>query len=58
VPDWLPPLLAASSAIAFLNLAWLVQRLRESRRSWDRELLRELRAWDGRVPGELTDPRP
>jgi hypothetical protein len=53
VPDWLPPLLAATLAIAFLNLALLEQRRRARRDSWDGRLLRELRAWDGRLPDEL-----
>lgn len=53
VPDWLPPLLAASLAIVTLNVALLVQRRRERRGHWDRRLLRELRAWDGRLPEGL-----
>jgi hypothetical protein len=53
MPDWLPPLLAATLIIAFLNLALLEQRRRERRRSWDFQLLRELRDWDGRLPDEL-----
>jgi len=54
VPDWLPPFLAALSAILLLNLALLEQRRRARRRSWDHRLLRELRAWDGRLPDELS----
>jgi hypothetical protein len=57
VPDWLPPFLAASLAILLLNLALLVQRSRERRDHWDRRLLRELRAWDGRLPQELRSRR-
>jgi hypothetical protein len=45
--------LAATLAIAFLNLALLGQRRRARRESWDGRLLRELRAWDGRLPDEL-----
>jgi hypothetical protein len=57
MPDWLPPFLAAASAIVLLNLALFVQRRRARRRSWDQELLQELRAWDGRVPAELDPTR-
>lgn len=57
MPDWLPPLLAASLAILLLNLALLAQRGRERRARWDRRLLRELRAWDGRLPDGLGPPR-
>ena len=53
VPDWLPPFLAATLAILFLNLALLEQRRRARRHSWDTRLLRELRAWDGRLPYEV-----
>lgn len=53
VPDWLPPFLAATLVIVFLNLALLEQRRRARRDSWDGRLLRELRAWDGRLPDEL-----
>ncbi len=57
MPDWLPPLLAASLAILMLNLALLAQRRRERRDRWDRRLLRELRAWDGRLPEKLGRSR-
>jgi hypothetical protein len=57
VPDWFPPFLAASLAIFVLNIALLVQRRRGHRRRWDRRLLRELRAWDGRLPEELSPSR-
>jgi hypothetical protein len=56
MPDWLPPFLAAALAIVFLNVALLEQRRRAHRRSWDQQLLRELRAWDGRVPHEFDRP--
>jgi hypothetical protein len=49
VADWLPPFLVASLAILLLNLARFEQRRRERRNRWDRRLLRELRAWDGRL---------
>ena len=52
MPDWLPPFLVAALTILFLNLAWLEQRRRERHRAWDARLLRELRAWDGRVSDE------
>jgi hypothetical protein len=53
MPDWLPPFLAAALTMLFLNLALLEQRRRARRRSWGKRLLRELRAWDGRLPDEL-----
>jgi hypothetical protein len=53
VPDWLPPFLAATLAILLLNLALFEQRRRARRRSWNDRLLRELRAWDGRLPDGL-----
>jgi hypothetical protein len=56
VPDWLPPFLAATLAIVLLNLAQLEQRRRTRRRAWDVQLLRELRAWDGRLPDEIEKP--
>jgi hypothetical protein len=56
VPDWLPPFLAATLAIVLLNLAQLEQRRRQRRRAWDAQLLRELRAWDGRLPDEIERP--
>jgi hypothetical protein len=58
VPDWLPPLLVASVAILLLNLALLEQRRRERHNRWDRRLLRELRAWDGRLPEDDLPRRP
>ena len=57
VPDWLPPFLAALLAIVLLNLALLEQRRRVRRQSWNNQLLRELRAWDGRLPDEFNRPR-
>jgi hypothetical protein len=45
--------LAATLAILFLNLALLEQRRRARRHSWGGRLLRELRAWDGRLPDEF-----
>jgi len=53
MPDWLPPFLAATLAILLLNLALFEQRRRARRHSWDAQLLRELRAWDGRLPAEF-----
>ena len=55
--DWLPPFLAAVLIILLLNLALFEQGRRARRRSWDVRLLRELRAWDGRLPDELEQPR-
>ena len=57
MPDWLPPLLIAGLTILFLNVALLVQGRRARRRDWRFQLLRELRAWDGRVPDDLARPR-
>jgi hypothetical protein len=57
VPDWLPPFLAAVLIILLLNLALFEQGRRARRRSWDVRLLRELRAWDGRLPDEFDRPR-
>jgi len=56
--DWLPPFLAAALTIVALNLALLEQRRRIRRRSWDRQLLRELQVWDGRLPHELHGRQP
>jgi hypothetical protein len=44
---------AATLAILLLNLALFEQRRRARRRSWNDRLLRELRAWDGRLPDGL-----
>ena len=52
MPDWLPPLLAASLAVLVLNLAWLARRDRRAE-EWPGRFLRELRHWNGRVPDEL-----
>jgi hypothetical protein len=57
VPDWLPPFLAAVLIILLLNLALVEQGRRAGRRRWDTRLLRELRAWDGRLPDELDRPQ-
>jgi hypothetical protein len=53
VPDWLPPFLVGVLTMALLNVALLEQRRRARRREWDYVLLRELRAWDGRIPDEF-----
>lgn len=57
MPDWLPPLMGAGLAILFLNFALLEQRRRARRRDWRFQLLRELRAWDGRLPDDLAHPQ-
>jgi hypothetical protein len=44
VPDWLPPFLAAVLIILLLNLALVAQGRLARRRSWDVQLMRELRA--------------
>jgi len=56
MPDWLPPFLAAALTVMVLNLAWLEQRRRIRRRTWDRRLMRELQTWDGRLPNDLEPP--
>jgi hypothetical protein len=56
MPAWLPPFLPAALSILLLNLALLEQRRRARRRTWNQQLLRELRAWDGRLPDELAPP--
>jgi hypothetical protein len=56
VPDWFPPLIAATLVIAVLNLALFEQRRRARRGSWNERFLRELRVWDGRLPDELNRP--
>jgi hypothetical protein len=56
MPRWLPPFLGGSLTIVVLWLALGVQRLLEHRRSWGARLVRELRAWDGRLPDDLGAP--
>ena len=56
MPNWLPPFLAAALTILLLNLALFQQRRRAAHRSWEGRLLRELGAWDGRLPDELDRP--
>jgi hypothetical protein len=58
MPNWLPPFLAAALTILLLNLALLEQRRRARHASWETRLLRELRAWDGRLPAELDQQQP
>jgi hypothetical protein len=53
VPQWLPPLAAASLVVVLLNVAVLVQRARERAQDWPAQLLRDLRRWDGLLPDEL-----
>lgn len=53
MPDWLPPLAAAAFAVLLLNIALMVQRLREQSKSWPARFLRDLRHWDGRLPDDL-----
>jgi hypothetical protein len=50
MPEWLPPLAAASLACLILNVALLVQRARERAKDWPEQFRRELRRWDGRLP--------
>jgi uncharacterized membrane protein YhaH (DUF805 family) len=52
MPHWLPPLAAAAFAVLLLNIALMVQRVRERSKSWPAQFLRDLRAWDGRLPDD------
>ena len=52
MPHWLPPLAAAAVAVLLLNIALMVQRLRERSKSWPAQFLRDLRDWDGRLPDD------
>jgi hypothetical protein len=53
MPDWFPPLAAASLTVLFLNIALFVQRARKRVEDWPARFLRELRSWDGRLPTKL-----
>ena len=55
MPEWLPPLAAASLSCLLLNVALLVQRARERAKQWPEKLRRELRRWDGRLPDDVCD---
>lgn len=46
MPEWFLPFAAALLAVLVLNVALLVQRSKE----WQRQFLRELDRWDGRLP--------
>ncbi|HXY84654.1 MAG TPA: hypothetical protein VEH52_04160 [Gaiellaceae bacterium] len=50
MPNWLPPLAAASSTVLLLNIALLVQRQVQH---WPTRFRRDLRRWDGRLPDDL-----
>jgi hypothetical protein len=52
MPDWLPPLAAASLTVLLLNIALFVQRAQKAD-DWPARFLRELRSWDGRLPTKL-----
>jgi uncharacterized membrane protein YhaH (DUF805 family) len=52
MPHWLPPLAAAAFAVLLLNIALMVQRVRERSKSWPAQFLRDLRDWDGRLPDD------
>jgi uncharacterized membrane protein YhaH (DUF805 family) len=52
MPHWLLPLAAAAFAVLLLNIALMVQRVRERSRSWPGHFLRDLRDWDGRLPDD------
>jgi hypothetical protein len=52
MPEWLPPLAAASLVVLLLNVALVAQRAR-SRDDWAARFLRDLRRWDGRLTAEL-----
>ena len=53
MPDWLPPLAAASIAVLLLNVALYVQHVRKRAEDWPARFLRELRSWDGCLPTKL-----
>jgi hypothetical protein len=53
MPDWLPPLAAASLTCLLLNVALLLRRARERALDWPARFRRELRHWDGRLPHYL-----
>jgi hypothetical protein len=57
MPEWLPPLAAASFTVLLLNIALLLQRARERPEDWPARFLRDLRRWDGRLPAELDRHR-
>ena len=50
MPDWFPPLAAALFACLLLNVALLLQRLRERAKDWPARFRRDLKRWDGRLP--------
>jgi uncharacterized membrane protein YhaH (DUF805 family) len=45
-------LAAAAFAVLLLNIALMVQRVRERSKSWPAQFLRDLRDWDGRLPDD------
>jgi hypothetical protein len=45
-------LAAAGFAVLLLNIALMVQRVREQSKSWPAQFLRDLRHWDGRLPDD------
>jgi len=58
MPEWLPPLAAASFTVLLLNIALLLQRGRERAEDWPARFLRDLRRWDGRLPDKLDRRAP
>ena len=58
MPQWLPPLAAAAFAVLLLNIALIVQRVRERSKSWPGQSRRDLRDWDGRLPNDHDKQRP
>jgi len=56
MPQWLLPLGAAAFAVLLLNIALMVQRVRERSKSWPAQFLRDLRDWDGRLPDDHDKP--
>jgi uncharacterized membrane protein YhaH (DUF805 family) len=55
MPHWVPPLAAAAFAVLLLNIALMVQRVRERSKSWPAQFLRDLRDWDGRLATTTTN---
>jgi hypothetical protein len=52
MPEWFPPLAAASLTVLLLNIALWAQRARNPT-DWSARFLRDLRRWDGRLPEKV-----
>ena len=58
MPAWAPPLIAAGGAIALLNLALAIRRLRERYGAWAVRTAIEIKRWDGLLPDDLAPGLP